>query len=131
MHISAQNILCIQDDLSQIRFIDFWQDVCTQASLIQSLDATQYALWENDSYEFLVLFFAALLARKQVLIAPNRVKDLESELAEQDIYFLTRQQVFAQNIPKTFELCQFIPLSIEYSISAVTSLTFIVNPFPS
>ena len=104
MHISAQNILCIQDDLSQIRFIDFWQDVCAQASLIQSLDATQYALWENDSYEFLVLFFAALLARKQVLIAPNRVKDLESELAEQDIYFLTRQQVFAQNIPKTFEL---------------------------
>lgn len=104
MHISAQHILCIQDDLSQIRFIDFWQDVCAQASLIQKLDAEQYALWENDSYEFLVLFFATLLARKQVLIAPNRVKDLESELAEQGIYFLSRQQVITQDSPATFEL---------------------------
>ena len=104
MHISAQYTLCIQDDLSQIRFIDFWQDVCVQASLIQRLDAKQYALWENDSYEFLVLFFAALLAKKQVVIAPNRVKDLELELAEQGIYFLSRQQVITQDSPTTFEL---------------------------
>ena len=104
MHIFTQNILCIQYDLSQIRFVDFWQDVCVQASLMYRLDAEQYALWENDSYEFLVLFFAALLAEKQVLIAPNRVKDLESELAEQGIYFLERQPSIVQNIPKMFEL---------------------------
>ena len=104
MHVSAQNILCIQDDLSQIRFVDFWQDVCTQACFISTLDAEQYALWENDSYEFLVLFFAALLAEKQLLLAPNRVKVLESELAEQGIYFLTRQQRATKNVSKVFEL---------------------------
>lgn len=104
MHVSAQNILCIQDDLSQISFVDFWQDVCTQACFISTLDAEQYALWENDSYEFLVLFFAALLAGKQLLLAPNRVKALESDLAEQGIYFLARQPRATKNISTVFDL---------------------------
>ena len=92
-HIQSLNTLCIQEDLSQISFSDFWQVVCQQASAIQHLDAEQYALWENDSYTFLVLFFAALLANKQVILAPNRVKDLELELAAQGIYFLSYQPV--------------------------------------
>lgn len=92
-HIQSPNILCVQDDLRQISFADFWQDVCLQAKVIQHLDAEQYALWENDSYTFLVVFFAALLTNKRLLLVPNRVKDLELELAEQGIYFLTRQQI--------------------------------------
>ncbi|MGB9037977.1 MAG: AMP-binding protein, partial [Acinetobacter calcoaceticus] len=51
------------------------------------------ALWEADSYEFLVLFFAALLAEKQVLLPPNRVRELEQDFAAQQIYFLKRQDV--------------------------------------
>lgn len=90
-HIQSQNILCIQDDLSSMSFADFWQEVCVQANAMQDLEAEQYALWEHDSYEFLVLFFAALLVNKQVVLAPHRVKDLELEFAEQGIYFLSRQ----------------------------------------
>lgn len=89
-HLQSLKTLCIQDDFSQISFNDFWQDVCQQVNEFQFLDAEQYALWENDSYEFLVLFFAVLLAGKQVLLAPNRVKDLEQELAAQGIFFLSR-----------------------------------------
>ncbi|AWL29873.1 AMP-binding protein [Acinetobacter defluvii] len=92
-HIQSSKIFCIQEDLRQISFADFWQDVYQQANLMQGLDAKQYALWENNSYEFLVLFFAALLGNKQLVLVPNRVKDLELELAEQGIYFLTRQQI--------------------------------------
>lgn len=92
-HIQSLKTLCVQADLGQISFRDFWQEVCQQANAIQQLKAKQYALWENDSYTFLVLFFAALLANKELLLAPNRVKDLELELAAQDIYFLSPQPI--------------------------------------
>ncbi len=107
-HIQSPNILSVQEDLRLISFADFWQDVCSQANVIQRLDAEQYALWENDSYTFLVLFFATLLANKQLLLAPNRVKDLELELAEQGIYFLTRQQIseHSQDFENNFTLQQ-------------------------
>lgn len=83
-------MLCIRDDLSTVRFVDFWQDVCQQAVSMKLLSHKTWALWESDSYEFLVLLFSGLLADKEILIAPNRIKDLELELAEQEIYFLER-----------------------------------------
>ncbi|CAB1217515.1 AMP-binding protein [Acinetobacter bouvetii] len=90
-HLNSLQPLCIQPDLSQIRFQDFWQDVMQQSHAIELLTQDSWALWEADSYEFLVLLFAALLAKKQVLLPPNRVSDLEKELAEQQIFFLERQ----------------------------------------
>jgi acyl-CoA synthetase (AMP-forming)/AMP-acid ligase II len=92
-HLHSLKPLCIQPDLSQVRFQDFWQDVIQQSHAIKSLSQDSWALWESDSYQFLVLLFAALLAKKQVLLPPNRVSDLEKELAEQNIYFLQRQSV--------------------------------------
>ena len=92
-YLQAPQVLCIQQDLSQISFQDFWQDVMAQRQRIADLEATQWALWENDSYAFLLLFFAGLLAGKQMLLAPNRVKDTEVELAEQGIHFITRQAI--------------------------------------
>ncbi|WP_313036257.1 AMP-binding protein [Acinetobacter sp.] len=92
-HLHSLKPLCIQPDLSQIRFQDFWQDVIQQSHAIESLVQDSWALWEADSYQFLVLLFAALLAQKQVLLPPHRVSDLEKELAEQNIYFLQRQPV--------------------------------------
>ena len=97
-HLHSLKALCIQPDLNQIRFQDFWQDVIQQSHAIESLSQQSWALWEPDSYQFLVLLFAALLAKKQVLLPPNRVSDLEKELAEQNIYFLQSQSVsLAQN----------------------------------
>ncbi|OTG84743.1 AMP-binding protein [Acinetobacter sp. ANC 4648] len=90
-NLQSTHVLCIRDDLSTLRFVDFWQDVYQQSLSIQLLDHKTWALWESDSYEFLVLLFSALLADKEILIAPHRVKDLELELAEQEIYFLARQ----------------------------------------
>ena len=97
-HLHSLKALCIQPDLNQIRFQDFWQDVIQQSHAIESLSQQSWALWEPDSYQFLVLLFAALLAKKQVLLPPSRVSDLEKELAAQNIYFLQRQSVsLAQN----------------------------------
>ncbi|OTG64159.1 acyl-CoA synthetase [Acinetobacter sp. ANC 3903] len=102
-HLHSLKPLCIQPDLSQVCFQDFWQDVIQQRHEIKALSQDSWALWEPDSYQFLVLLFAALLAKKQVLLPPNRVSDLEKELAEQNIYFLQRQPVSAsQN--QTIEL---------------------------
>lgn len=92
-HIHSKNKLCIQDIQRSVTFSEFWQDVCTHANLIEQSASPTWALWENDSYTFLVLFLAAMIARKQVIIAPNRVKDLELEFAQQDIYFLTQQDL--------------------------------------
>ena len=92
-HLHSQKALCIQPDLSPIRFQDFWQDVIQQSQAIELLEQDSWALWKPDSYQFLVLLFAALLAKKQVLLPPHRVSDLEKELAEQNIYFLQRQPV--------------------------------------
>ena len=91
-YIHSTKILCIKEDLSPILFTDFWKDVCSQANQICTLNGHEWALWENDSYEFLVLLFAGLLANKRIVIAPNRVKDLELDFADQGIYFLSRQE---------------------------------------
>lgn len=93
--------LCIQADSSFVSFHTFWLDVAEQAAQIQPLEQPVWALWQEDSYEFLVLLFAALQAGKQVLLPPHRVSDLEKELAEQQIYFLKRLPSTAES---TFEL---------------------------
>lgn len=89
-HIQSTQVLCVRDDLTQIRFSEFWKDVHAQSIVIKTQTEQTWALWESDSYEFLVLLFAGLFANKDILIAPHRVKDLEIELAEQGIYFLAR-----------------------------------------
>ncbi|TCB68731.1 AMP-binding protein [Acinetobacter sp. ANC 4178] len=101
-HIHSSRPLCVQADLSLISFQAFWSDVAEQAEQIQHLNQTVWALWEQDSYEFLVLLFAALQAGKQVLLPPHRVSDLEKELAEQQIYFLKRLP--SSTVTPNFEL---------------------------
>lgn len=68
-HLHSLKPLCIQPDLSQVRFQDFWQDVIQQSHEIESLAQDSWALWEPDSYQFLVLLFAALLAKKTGAVA--------------------------------------------------------------
>lgn len=92
-HVHSSNILCIKSDLSTVSFAQFWQDVAEQQAQIEQLENEIWALWEQDSYEFLVLLFASLNAEKQVLLPPHRIRDLEEELAQQNIHFLTRQPV--------------------------------------
>lgn len=91
--IDSAHPLCIDAALHSTSFTQFWQDVALQAAAIAQMENLTWALWEADSYEFLVLFFAALLAEKQVLLPPNRVRELEQDFAVQQIYFLKRQDV--------------------------------------
>ncbi|MDV7447305.1 AMP-binding protein [Acinetobacter baumannii] len=85
--------LCIDGTLNSTSFNQFWQDVALQAAAIAQMENLTWALWEADSYEFLVLFFAALLAKKQILLPPNRVRELEQDFSAQQIYFLKRQEI--------------------------------------
>lgn len=91
--IDSPHPLCIDAALHSTSFTQFWQDVALQAAAIAQMENLTWALWEADSYEFLVLLFAALLAEKQVLLPPNRVRELEQDFAAQHIYFLKRQDV--------------------------------------
>lgn len=91
--IDSAHPLCIDAALHPTSFTQFWQDVALQAAAIARMDNLTWALWEADSYEFLVLFFAALLAKKQVFLPPNRVRELEQDFAAQQIYFLKRQRI--------------------------------------
>lgn len=91
--IDSAHPLCIDGALHSTSFTQFWQDVALQAAAIAQMENLTWALWEADSYEFLVLLFAALLAEKQVLLPPNRVRELEQDFAAQQIYFLKRQDV--------------------------------------
>lgn len=91
--IDSAQPLCIDGTLNSTSFNQFWQDVALQAAAIAQMENLTWALWEADSYEFLVLFFAALLAKKQILLPPNRVRELEQDFAAQQIYFLKRQEI--------------------------------------
>ena len=102
-HLHSSRTLCIQSDLREISFQDFWQDVALQATQIRMSSELVWALWEQDSYEFLVLLFAALQAKKQVLLPPNRVSDLEKELAAEQIYFLKRSESSDTKHQETFQ----------------------------
>lgn len=101
-HLNSSRTLCIHADLHLITFQDFWRDAAEQAVQISQLNEPVWALWEQDSYEFLVLLFAALQAGKQVLLPPNRVSDLENELAGQQIYFLKRLPLTADTPQRAF-----------------------------
>lgn len=92
-HVNSQKLLCIKSDLSTVSFASFWQDVAEQQVQIEQLEAETWALWEQDSYEFLVLLFAALNSKKNVLLPPHRIRDLENELAAHNIHFLERQEL--------------------------------------
>lgn len=102
-HLHSSRTLCIQSDLREISFQDFWRDVALQAAQIRLMSEPVWALWEQDSYEFLVLLFAALQAKKQVLLPPNRVSDLEKELAAEQIYFLKRSESSDTKHQETFQ----------------------------
>lgn len=91
--IDSAQPLCIDGTLNSTSFNYFWQDVALQAAVIAQMENLTWALWEADSYEFLVLFFAALLAKKQILLPPNRVRELEQDFSAQQIYFLKRQEI--------------------------------------
>lgn len=92
-YIDSPNRLCLTADLAPITFRDFWCDVLQQKQAIAQLKTQHWALWQSDSYEFLVLMFAALLAEKKLILPPNRVRDLEQQFAAQGIAFLARQPV--------------------------------------
>ncbi|WP_445114971.1 AMP-binding protein [Acinetobacter sp. WZC-1] len=134
-HLQSTQTLCIREDLTTIRFLDFWQDVTAQMAAIQrladgiQLSSTQagetiqsgkgfsgetqpgqtgpgqiWALWQPDSYDFLVLLLAAVLAKKQIMIVPNRVRELERQLAAQGIYFLSRQPAVMEHAAQSLQL---------------------------
>lgn len=91
-HIYAEKSLCIASDLSEKTFVQFWQEVLCEKKWIEQTSQDQWAIWQNDSYDFLVLFFAGLFARKTIVLPPHRVRDLENELNQQGIYFLERKK---------------------------------------
>lgn len=90
-HISSSAALCITAQGHEVSFRAFWQDVLQQQGVIQQSPNAVWALWEPNSYDFLVLLFAGLLAKKQILLPPHRVRALELEFEQQQIYFLQRQ----------------------------------------
>ena len=92
-HIWSEACLCITSDLQQISFKQFWDDVRAQKVAIEGLAQSHWALWEHDSYDFLVLLFAGLLAQKQIILPPNRVQELVEALEQQHIFFLERQKI--------------------------------------
>ncbi|GAB3049345.1 AMP-binding protein [Acinetobacter apis] len=87
----ADRILCWDSHLTAITFNAFWQDVEQQAGILSESTCTEMALWEADSYDFLVLFFAVLTTGKTLILPPNRVPALEKQLQDQNIYFVERQ----------------------------------------
>lgn len=90
-HILSSAALCISAQNEAVSFQSFWQDVLQQQQIIVQHKESIWALWEANSYDFLVLFFAGLLAKKTLLLPPNRVSALVLELEQQQIYFLQRQ----------------------------------------
>ncbi|WP_038343620.1 AMP-binding protein [Acinetobacter sp. A47] len=91
--VDAAKAFCVTSDLKIITHAEFWQEVAEQAAIIRQFSQESWALWEQDSYQFLLLFFAGLLANKKIILPPHRVRDLEQQFAQQDIYFLGRQPV--------------------------------------
>lgn len=92
-YLTEDTPLCFDTQFQTISFAEFWQDVATQAKAIAALPACEFALWEQDSYEFLVLFFAILSAKKRVILPPNQVQQLQQQFTEQGIAFIQRQNV--------------------------------------
>ena len=91
--IHLAKAFCLGAENQTHTYAYFWQDVLEQSVAIADLEQSTWALWQQDSYDFLVLFFAGLLANKNIILPPNRVRDLEQQLAQQQIYFLSRQNL--------------------------------------
>lgn len=90
-HIASEQCFCLTAELQPISFKQFWSDVLAEKIAIQALPHPVWALWETQSYDFLVLLFAGLLAQKQIILPPHRVAELEQRWASEEIYFLSRQ----------------------------------------
>lgn len=88
--------LCINDDLSLIERAQFWRDVAAEYSAISTITGNTVALHSHDSYDFLVLMFAALAAGKVLRLPPSRLAEQERDFANHGIAFLARQYPAAQ-----------------------------------
>ncbi|MFC3903869.1 Acyl-CoA synthetase (AMP-forming)/AMP-acid ligase II [Acinetobacter marinus] len=73
---------------SRISHAEFWHMVCQRQAFLLAQDQTDYALWLEDSAEFLAWIFASTLAEKTVYLPPHRVKDLERQFQDQGIVFI-------------------------------------------
>ena len=87
----ANQILCWDEQLQYITFAEFWQDVAQQAGILAQDNSDVMALWQTDSYDFLVLFFAVLATNKTLILPPHRVAQLEQQFKAQNIEFAERQ----------------------------------------
>lgn len=105
-YLFSQAPLCFDRQLNTISFKDFWQDVQQQTYIVAQQNQQKFALWQSDSYDFLVLFFATLMAQKTVILPPNKVASLEQYLLEDGIVFLERQSVQGYSVLNTDRLLQ-------------------------
>ncbi len=109
-HIFSEKYLCITESLQIKTFQQFWSEVLSETQYIQQQSQHTFALWESDSYDFLVLFFAGLMAKKHIILPPNRVRDLEKTLEKEQIHFLERHK----NIDHAFENLKLIDLNDDF-----------------
>ncbi|WP_343595579.1 AMP-binding protein [Acinetobacter sp.] len=103
-YLTADLPLCFDTQFQSISFAEFWQDVATQAQAMVRLPEPAFALWEQDSYEFLVLLFALLFAKKRVILPPSQVQQLQQQFAEQGIGFIQRQQIKIAPLQQTLSV---------------------------
>jgi len=61
----------------------FWQVVLKRQAFLFTQNQQCYAVWLEDSFEFLAWFLASILADKTIYLPPHRVQDLEQQFAEQ------------------------------------------------
>lgn len=71
-----------------ISHAEFWQVVLNRQAFLHAQNQTDYALWLEDSFEFLAWFLASVCADKTIYMPPHRVHDLEQQFAEQGIIFI-------------------------------------------
>lgn len=77
----------------------FWQVVLKRQAFLFTQNQQCYAVWLEDSFEFLAWFLASILADKTIYLPPHRVQDLEQQFAEQGIIFIEQDwSDKAQNI---------------------------------
>lgn len=99
--LNAATALCVNADLSTVSAAEFWREVAAERELLASSRSAEVALWQTDSYDFLVLLFAALTAGKKVLLPPSRLAAQEREFNASGIYFIQRQTTACANTELT------------------------------
>ncbi|MCV2503221.1 MAG: hypothetical protein N4Q30_03950, partial [Neisseriaceae bacterium] len=65
---------------------DFWLKVFNLKNQLEQESYTDYCLWEDNGYYFLVSFFALLLSNKQVYLPPNNLISTIHSLALRNIF---------------------------------------------